>query len=96
MLMSTLCVSVNENKPDKKFMAMFIGFMDGDGYFDIGEQKQYNKTSKALVRSTIRMRLASNVHVRDRSLLEYVLFFFFFRSFRSFLNPNYIILGLRN
>ena len=24
-LMSTLCVSVNENKPDKKFMAMFIG-----------------------------------------------------------------------
>jgi hypothetical protein len=86
--MSTLCVSVNENKPDKKFMAMFIGcfffffffflrknqkktFMDGDGYFDIGEQKQYNKTSKALVRSTIRMRLASNVHVRDRSLLEY-------------------------
>lgn len=45
--------------------------MDGDGYFDIGEQKQYNKTSKALVRSTIRMRLASNVHVRDRSLLEY-------------------------
>ena len=31
-------------KPDKKFMAMFMGFMDGDGYFDIGEQKQYSKT----------------------------------------------------
>lgn len=52
-------------------MALFIGFMDGDGYFDIGEQKQYNKKSKVLVRSTIRIRLASNVHVRDRSLLEY-------------------------
>jgi hypothetical protein len=29
--------------PNKKFMRMFIGFFDGDGYFDIGEQKQYNK-----------------------------------------------------
>jgi GTP cyclohydrolase II len=51
-------------------MAMFIGFMDGDGYFDIGEQKQYNKSTKALVKSTIRIRLASNVNVRDISLLE--------------------------
>ena len=59
-------------------MAMFIGFMDGDGYFDIGEQKQYNKVTKALVNSTIRIRLASNVHVRDLSLLEY-----FVRSSRS-------------
>ena len=71
MPMSTLCAPVYGNKPDKKFMALFIGFMDGDGYFDIGEQKQYNKKSKVLVRSTIRIRLASNVHVRDRSLLEY-------------------------
>lgn len=62
-----------ENKPDKKFMAMFLGFMDGDGYFDIGEQKQYNKTTKALVQSTIRVRLASNVHTRDLALLEYFL-----------------------
>lgn len=51
-------------------MAMFIGFMDGDGYFDIGEQKQYNK-NKTLARSTIRVRLASNVNVRDLTLLEY-------------------------
>jgi len=27
------------NIPSRKFMAMFMGFMDGDGYFDIGEQK---------------------------------------------------------
>jgi len=48
-----------------------MGFMDGDGYFDVGEQKQYNRITKSLVKSTIRIRLASNVHVRDLSLLEY-------------------------
>ena len=58
-------------KPTKEFMGMLMGFIDGDGYFDIGEQKQYNKKTKALVKSTIRIRLASNVHVRDLSLLEY-------------------------
>lgn len=59
------------NKPNKNFMAMFIGFMDGDGYFDIGAQKQYNKKTKALVRSTIRIRLATNVNFRDLDLLKY-------------------------
>jgi hypothetical protein len=54
-------------------MAMFMGFMDGDGYFDIGEQKQYNKKTKAPTRSTIRIRLASNVNTRDLALLEYFL-----------------------
>lgn len=58
-------------KPNKKFMAMFVGFLDGDGYFDIGEQKQYNKKTKTLIKSTIRLRLASNVHVRDIYLLKY-------------------------
>ena len=50
---------------------MFMGFIDGDGYFDIGEQKQYNKKTKAPARSTIRIRLASNVNIRDLALLEY-------------------------
>src|SRR3982750_3166178 len=58
-------------KPGKNFMAFLIGFMDGDGYFDIGEQKQYKKKAKALVKSTIRIRLASNIRVRDIFLLEY-------------------------
>jgi hypothetical protein len=58
-------------KPNKKFMAMLLGFWDGDGNFDIGEQKQYNKKTKSLVKSTIRIRLASNIHVRDLPLLEY-------------------------
>ena len=56
-------------KPDKNFMAMFIGFIDGDGYFDIGPQKQYNKSNTA--KSTIRIRLATNVNIRDLPLLEY-------------------------
>lgn len=47
---STLCIiHFSVIKPDKKFMGMFLGFIDGDGYFDIGEQKQYNKLTKALV-----------------------------------------------
>lgn len=58
-------------QPDKNFMSMFIGFVDGDGYFDIGEQKQYNKRTKQLVKSTIRIRLAINVHSRDLPLLMY-------------------------
>ena len=52
-------------------MAVFMGFMDGDGYFDIGEQKQYKKLTKRLVKSTIRIRLACNIHVRDLFVLEY-------------------------
>jgi hypothetical protein len=67
---SIVPVSV-KNKPNKSFMGMFVGFMDGDGYFDIGSQKQYNKLTKALVKSTIRIRLATNVHIRDLPLLEY-------------------------
>lgn len=68
----SLCIAcVIKSKPDKKFMAMFLGYIDGDGYMDIGEQKQYNKKTKTLAKSTIRIRLATNVHVRDLSLLEY-------------------------
>lgn len=66
---SVLSVPFSTNKPDKNFI-MFMGFMDGDGYFYIGEQKQYNKT-QTIVKSTIRIRLATNVHTRDKSLLEY-------------------------
>jgi len=60
-----------KSNSDKEFMSLFIGFMDGDGYFDIGEQKQYNKKNKKLVNSTIRIRLASNVHERDLPLFQY-------------------------
>lgn len=66
-------INSDNSKPSKAFMAMFMGFMDGDGYFDIGEQKQYSKAKVLLTpdSSTIRIRLASNVHSRDLPLLEY-------------------------
>ena len=62
---------LRKTEPDKKFMSMFVGFMDGDGYFDIGEQKQYKKKTRLPAKSTIRIRLASNVHSRDLSLLKH-------------------------
>lgn len=40
---------------------MFMGFIDGDGYFYIGEQKQYKRGTKTLVKSTIIIRLAYKV-----------------------------------
>jgi hypothetical protein len=35
--------SVSLDKDINKLMEILIGFLDGDGYFDIGAQKQYNK-----------------------------------------------------
>jgi Cytochrome b/b6/petB/LAGLIDADG endonuclease len=64
-------ILISEPIPSKEFMGLFIGFMDGDGYFDIGEQKQYKKKTKELVNSTIRIRLGSNVHKRDLPLFLY-------------------------
>jgi len=50
---------------------MFIGFVDGDGYFDIGSQKQTNKKTKIPAESTIRIRLSISLHNRDLALLNY-------------------------
>ena len=60
------------NEPDKKFMAMFLGLVDGDGYIEIGPQKQYQKKTKLLVRSTIRARLVIRLNNRDTELLIYI------------------------
>lgn len=57
----------NNIKPDKKFMSMFMGLVDGDGYLEIGPQKQYNSTGVA--KSTIRSRLVIRLHSRDTFLL---------------------------
>lgn len=53
------------------WLFFFIGFLDGDGYFDIGPQKQYNKKTKEETRSTIRIRLGTNVHKKDIETLKY-------------------------
>ena len=58
-------------KPDKNFMSMLMGLVDGDGYIEIGPQKQYNKSS-VLPKSTIRARLVIRLNNRDRDLLVYI------------------------
>lgn len=60
------------SKPDKKFMSMFIGLIDGDGYIEIGPHKQYNKLTKSPVKSIIRIRLVIRLHNRDADLLSYI------------------------
>ena len=53
-------------------MSMFIGLVDGDGYIEIGPQKQYNKLSKFIPESTIRIRLVIRLHKRDEILISYL------------------------
>lgn len=57
------------SKPDKKFMSMFVGLVDGDGYIEIGPQKQYNKSTEFTPKSTIRARLVIRLHNRDKAFL---------------------------
>jgi Cytochrome b/b6/petB/LAGLIDADG endonuclease len=57
--------------PDKNFMSMFVGFVDGDGYIEIGPQKQYNK-SNIIPKSTIRIRLVIRLHEKDTEFIKYL------------------------
>ena len=54
-------------------MEILIGFLDGDGYFDIGQQKQYNKNPNIKPKSTIRIRLGINLQFKDKELLELII-----------------------
>ena len=54
----------------KEFMSMFLGLVDGDGYIEIGPQKQYAKKTKELRETTIRVRLVIRLHRRDDMLLK--------------------------
>jgi LAGLIDADG endonuclease len=51
-------------------MEIFIGILDGDGYFDIGVQKQYNINPDNKPKSTIRIRLGINLQAKDKELLD--------------------------
>jgi hypothetical protein len=70
--------SINKNisglndKDTCKLIEIFIGILDGDGYFDIGPQKQYNKIPNNKPKSTIRIRLGINLQFKDKELLELV------------------------
>jgi hypothetical protein len=71
-----LHLSINKNiselkdKDTSKLIEIFIGILDGDGYFDIGAQKQYNKNPNNKPKSTIRIRLGINLQFKDKELLE--------------------------
>ena len=66
-------------------MEILIGFLDGDlrfwllqrkgnsGYFDIGAQKQYNKNPNNQPKSTIRIRLGTNLQFKEKELLELII-----------------------
>lgn len=59
-----------QDKDICKLIEIFIGILDGDGYFDIGYQKQYNKDPNNKPKSTIRIRLGINLQYKDKELLE--------------------------
>nr|YP_009690299.1 LAGLIDADG homing endonuclease [Fomitiporia mediterranea]QEG57079.1 LAGLIDADG homing endonuclease [Fomitiporia mediterranea] len=64
------CSSKFNEKDINKLIEIFIGILDGDGYFDIGIQKQYNKNLNNKPKSTIRIRLGINLMFKDKELLE--------------------------
>jgi LAGLIDADG endonuclease len=55
-----------------QLMEILIGFLDGDGYFDIGPQKQYSKNPNNQPKTTIRIRLGVNLQYKDKNLLELI------------------------
>jgi len=65
--------SVSKDKDINKLIEILIGFLDGDGYFDIGAQKQYNKNPNNQPKSTIRIRLGTNLQFKEKELLELII-----------------------
>jgi|SRR5215475_9584951 len=64
-------LSNKNNKNDinlSNLIEKLIGVLDGDGYIEIGPQKQYNKNNNA--KSTIRIRIVLRLHKDDKELLE--------------------------
>src|SRR6202047_912921 len=55
-------------KINSNLIEKFIGILDGDGYIEIGPQKQYNKANNA--KSTIRIRIVLRLHKNDKELLN--------------------------
>nr|WUR10630.1 LAGLIDADG homing endonuclease [Elmerina hispida] len=66
---STLFTFPSDNRSNI-LMEKFIGVVDGDGYIEIGPQKQYNKNTNNSPKSTIRMRIVIRLHKDDKGLLE--------------------------
>lgn len=66
-----LNLGLSKNLLIKQLMEIFLGVLDGDGYIEIGPQKQYNKNkdSKINPKSTIRIRIVLRLHKNDKELL---------------------------
>jgi hypothetical protein len=65
--------SLSKEKDINKLIEIRIGFLDGDGYFDIGAQKQYNKNPNNQPKSTIKIRLGTNLQIKEKELLELII-----------------------
>ena len=53
-------------------MEILIGFLDGDGYIEIGPQKQNSKNPNYQPKSTIRSRIVLRLHKKDKELLKLI------------------------
>lgn len=62
-----ISTKINLFKVHKILLEKFIGVLDGDGYIEIGPQKQYNSSNTA--KSTIRIRIVLRLHKDDKELL---------------------------
>jgi LAGLIDADG endonuclease len=56
----------------KTILEIFVGLLDGDGYIEVGPQKQYKKSqdSNYEPKDTIRIRIVLRLHKMDKELLE--------------------------
>ena len=69
-LMGQYVILSLNGKPNSKLLELFIGILDGDGYIEIGPQKQYNKKNPSnQPHSTIRSRIVLRLHKNDKELL---------------------------
>lgn len=57
------------DKNNSNLIEKFIGILDGDGYIEIGPQKQYNLSNNE--KSTIRTRIVLRLHKDDKELLNF-------------------------
>ena len=72
-LMGQYVILSLNGKPNSKLLELFIGILDGDGYIEIGPQKQYNnnKNPNNQPNSTVRSRIVLRLHKNDKDLLTF-------------------------
>jgi len=96
------CFLINLHKKDKALLEAIKVFF-GVGKFDKDDSKSIGFVVSSIKELEVIIKHFDKYPLLTQKQADYLLFklvfalfFCFFRSFRSFLNPNYIILGLRN